>query len=133
MVGALWLPWHRSGSRSRNAFDLSTALDRLDLEPAYLGDLWEWLVPLVPIFGALAWTARVLRRNRLLVMAVAPVTVVVGFPALAALAISELRNLGEWSALLGLITVLVGLWRLRRQSSQPHGGEPQGGLARSDE
>ncbi len=129
MVAALWLPWHSSGERSRNAFDLSVALDRLDLDPVVLGDLWGWTVPLVPLLGAAAWVAFTMRWDRALVITVLLVALIAGLPASVGLGLDELREPGEMLALVGLAVVAAGLWRMRRRRPHPVNEPDRGGTA----
>jgi cytochrome bd-type quinol oxidase subunit 2 len=109
MVVALWLPWHHSGRRTRNAFDLILTVERLDVGPTVLDDVWRWLLPLVPVLGALAWIALLARRKRLFVAAVTMVALVVGLPALISLSVDGLQEAGEVIATLGLVGVASGL------------------------
>ena len=111
MLSALWLPWHQSGARSRNAFDLVIVVDRLDVAggPMILDDMWRWLLPLVPVFASVAWVALILRRRRLFAACVVGVALAVGLPALLLLVVYRVSEPGEIVAVLGMVVLAVGL------------------------
>lgn len=114
MAVALWLPWHQSGNRSRNAYDLLNGVDRLDLGPGVFGTAWRWLLPFVPALAALAWTAMVLGRGKLLFAAAGAVAFLVGLPAVLGLGTADgFREAGELIALVGLVGLATGLIRSR--------------------
>jgi hypothetical protein len=88
---------------------LILTVERLDVGPTVLDDVWRWLLPLVPVLGALAWIALLARRKRLFVAAVTMVALVVGLPALISLSVDGLQEAGEVIATLGLVGVASGL------------------------
>ena len=124
MVAALWLPWHRSGGRVRNAFELFDAAERLDLGPGALLAVWRWIVAIAPVLAAIAWLAWLRRVRWAVVLISAAISVVVGTAASVLIVAPGGSRIGTGFALVGsvaAVSALTGeLWsRHRREAGTP--------------
>jgi hypothetical protein len=124
-VAAVWLPWHHSGQRARDAFDLLVIVDRLGIGPEVLTDLWSVLLPFVPACGAIAWIAMARVRTGLLSSAGLAAGLVVGPVAVMTIVADGSREPGIWAALAGLTGIAVGFALLAVARRSKHVIEPQ--------
>ena len=109
MIVTLWLPWHHSGERPRNAFALLATADRLDVGPGALRAVWRWLVPTIPAVAAIAWLALLFGNRRAYLLASAAVAFVVGSVAVVAIGVSGASLMGPGIALVGSATAIISL------------------------
>lgn len=108
MVVALWMPWHHSGGRSRNAFELLDAAEELGVGPSLVRTVGHWVLPLVPVLAALAWIAMLLGRRRLVLATVGAALVIVSTGVLVTFDAAGSRGLGLGIALVGLVGSTTG-------------------------
>jgi len=109
MMGAsLWLPWHISGERSRDAFELLQTADWLDLGPGPFRAVWRLLVPVVPALAAVAWISLLLGRRRLFLASGWAVAGIVGIAAVVVAVTQGTPWWGVATALLGFGVAAIG-------------------------
>ena len=108
VVVALWMPWHRSGGRSRNAFELLDAAEELGVGPSLIRTVGHWLLPLVPVFVALAWVAMLFERRGLALASVGAALGIVGTGVLVTLDATGSSGLGLSVAAVGLVGAATG-------------------------
>ena len=122
-IAALWLPWHHSGARARNAFELFDAAERLDIGPGALRSMWRWMMALTPAAGAVAWLAWLRRIRWGYRAAVGTVVLVAGAAAAVVLSTPGAALLGPGLALVGSVAAISAVTGERwSRSHQPHRG-----------
>ncbi len=108
VVAALWMPWHHSGGRSRNAFELLDAAEELGVGPSLIRTVGHWLLPLVPVLAALAWMAMLLGRRGLVLATVGAALGIVGTGVLVTFDATGSSGLGVGVAVVGLVGAATG-------------------------